>query len=248
MSMLVEERLSDSPYVEKVMHGHTLGDGSSIRPSEIHWHLVIVRVKGIVLPLTVGPQTASGVAAWGADAEILWIKFKLGAFMPHLPVRNYIDSETLLPEAASNNAFWLKGSAWQLPTFENADTFIDRLAHQELLVRDPVVSAALEDQYIEIPSRTVRHRFLRATGLTQGHIRQYQRARQAAALLEQGMPILDTVFEAGYFDQSHLTRSLRKFIGKTPAQLLPLTATPYHSVPDTEPLVADHVNTLLASR
>ena len=79
---------------------------------------------------------------------------------------------------------------------------------------------ALNDEPQDIPDRTMRHRFLRATGLTQTYIRQMQRAQRAAALLEQGVPILDTVYEAGYFDQPHLTRSLKRFIGKTPAQQL----------------------------
>jgi hypothetical protein len=30
---------------------------------------------------------------------------------------------------------------------------------------------------------------------------------------------LDTIHEVGYFDQPHLTRSLKYFIGQTPAQL-----------------------------
>jgi methylphosphotriester-DNA--protein-cysteine methyltransferase len=66
----------------------------------------------------------------------------------------------------------------------------------------------------------VRHRFLQATGLTQGHIRQVERAKRAAELLRQGSSISDTVYEAGYFDQPHLTRSLKRWIGSTPAQLV----------------------------
>ena len=31
--------------------------------------------------------------------------------------------------------------------------------------------------------------------------------------------ILETVHHAGYFDQAHLTRSLRRLIGETPARL-----------------------------
>jgi methylphosphotriester-DNA--protein-cysteine methyltransferase len=46
------------------------------------------------------------------------------------------------------------------------------------------------------------------------------RAQQAQELLQQGVPILDTVFEAGYFDQPHLSRSLKRLIGFTPAQIL----------------------------
>src|SRR5438270_126041 len=39
-------------------------------------------------------------------------------------------------------------------------------------------------------------------------------------LLKQGVSILDTVEQAGYFDQPHLTRSLKYLIGQTPAQIL----------------------------
>jgi methylphosphotriester-DNA--protein-cysteine methyltransferase len=61
---------------------------------------------------------------------------------------------------------------------------------------------------------------LRATGLNHSQILQLERAKYAAALLEQGVPILDTVYDAGYFDQPHLTRSLKQWIGHTPAQII----------------------------
>jgi AraC-like DNA-binding protein len=38
-------------------------------------------------------------------------------------------------------------------------------------------------------------------------------------LLEQGVSLLDTAYQAGYADQSHMTRSLKHFIGHTPAQI-----------------------------
>jgi hypothetical protein len=226
MSIIYEERLSDSPYVETITHGWTASDGSTIRPAEIHWHLVFVRLNGSLRPLVVGPWTTAGVASWGEGAEILWIKFKLGAFMPHLPFRVLLDKETILPEAARRHSFWLNSSAWQFPDYENVETFVDRLVRDEVLVRDPVVNTALQGQLQDTPSRTVRHRFLRATGLTQSHIHQFERAKRAAALLEQGVSILDTVHEAGYFDQPHLTRAIKLFIGKTPGQHIVRMCTP----------------------
>jgi AraC-like DNA-binding protein len=233
MSLIFEERLSDSPYIEKVTQGWTVSEGSTIRPAEINWHMVFVKHSGGERALLTGPLTTSGIASWGAGAEILWIKFKIGVFMPHLPTRNYMDTEAALPDASSKR-FWFKGSAREVPDYENVEAFIARLVREDDLVRDPVVSAALLDQLSEMSSRTLRHRFLRATGLTQSHIRQYERAQRAAALLRQGVPILDAVFEAGYFDQPHLTRSLKKFIGYTPAEIIraskPETC---HSVQDT---------------
>jgi methylphosphotriester-DNA--protein-cysteine methyltransferase len=61
--------------------------------------------------------------------------------------------------------------------------------------------------------------------LTQGYIRQIERARHALALLQQGASILDTVHNAGYFDQPHLTRSLKHFMGQTPAQIVRMNSS-----------------------
>src|SRR5262249_42533668 len=115
---------------------------SSVRPAETHWHMVFVREHGKFHPLIVGPLVTSGEASWGEGGEILWIKFKLGVFMPNLPLRNFLDLETPMPEGAGKS-FWLSGSVWQLPNYENVDTFVTRLIHDETLVCDPIVEAAL---------------------------------------------------------------------------------------------------------
>ena len=46
MSLVSEARLSDSPYIESVMRGWTLSEGTTIRPAEIHWHMVFVSHPG----------------------------------------------------------------------------------------------------------------------------------------------------------------------------------------------------------
>lgn len=243
MSLYFEERLSDSPFVEKITHGYTTEANRVIRPSEINWHMVITKHHGCIHPIIVGPWASSGIVSWERDAEILWIKFKLGIFMPHLPTKNLVNSEIILPEASSK-AFWLNGTSWQFPDFENVDTFINRLIHDEVLMCDPVVNAVIKDQVREISPRTVRHRFLHSTGLTQSHIRQFDRARYAQSLLEQGRSILDTVYEASYYDQPHLTRSLKQFIGYTPAQIIEMHQPICHSVQDDQPELDYHTNIL----
>jgi hypothetical protein len=218
-SMTSWERWSDSPYVASIMHGRTLRDDSPTRPAECHWHMVFVKKDAKARVVFVGPWTTAGVAHYAEGAEILWIKFKLGAFMPHLPAGRFRDTETVLP-GASSRSFWLKGSEWEFPDHENAETFVDRLVRDGVLVRDPLVDTVLRGRPQPLSPRAVRHRFLRATGLSQSRIRQIERAQQAATLLQRGIQISDTVHEAGYFDQSHLSRSLKKWIGHTPAQIL----------------------------
>jgi hypothetical protein len=219
MTIIFEERSSDSPYVESITHGWTLSDGTAIRPAESRWHMVVVRQDGTTRVLVVGPWTSSGVVTYTADAELIWIRLRLGIFMPHLPTRDFLDSETILPGVTSQT-FWLHNSAWHYPDNDNVDTFVDRLVRHDVLASDPVISAVLEDHPLELAPRTIRHRFLRATGLTQSHIFQIERAQRAAALLRQGLPIPDAMFEMGYFDQPHLTRSLKQWVGHTPGQLI----------------------------
>jgi AraC-like DNA-binding protein len=218
MSFVVESRTSDSPLVEQVMYGHTAGSGLAIRPAECHWHMVLVRFNGEAQFRIVGPHTTAGELPYIEGVELLWIKLRLGAFMPHLPVADFRDAEITLPGAASRS-FWLKGSAWPFPTPDNAETFIARLVREEILLHDPIVDSALRDDAKRIAERTLRHRFTRATGLSRKHIQQVERAQRAAALLRHGVSILDTAYELGYADQPHLTRSLKQFIGHTPGQL-----------------------------
>jgi Helix-turn-helix domain len=218
-SITCRERESDSPYVKSIMHGRTLSEDSPTRPAECHWHMVFVRKDDEAWAVFVGPWTTAGIAHYAEGAEILWIKFRLGTFMPHLPAGRFLDTETTLP-GASNQSFWLKGSAWEIPDHENAETFVEKLVRTGVLVRDPLVDAVLRGQPQGLSPRTVRHRFLRATGLSQSRIRRIDRAQRAATLLQRGNSISEAVHEIGYFDQPHLTRSLRQWIGRTPAQIL----------------------------
>lgn len=219
MTILIEQRASDSTYIDTVMQGQAVSAGSAIRPAELCWHMVFVRAQGKLHPLVVGPWTTAGIANWHEGGEILWIKFKPGVFMPHLSFVDLLDRETKLP-AGTGQTFWLKSQTWQWPTYESVETFINRLVHNEVLVCDPVVNTVLQEQPHDLAPRTVRHRFQRATGFSPKQIQQMVRAQQAATLLQQGVSILDTVYEAGYYDQPHLTRALRQWIGYTPAQLI----------------------------
>ncbi len=219
MSIIYEQRSSSSAYVQSVARGLTTADGHPIRPAENHWHMVAVKHNGGTRLVLVGPWTDAGVAAYLEGAEILWIKFKLGAFMPNRPIQDLRNAETVLPDASSRS-FWFHGSAWQYPDFEHAETFVDWLVQAGLLAFDPCVNAVLQDETPNAASRTVRHRFQQATGLSWNHIRQVERAQRAAALLERGVSISDTAFELGYFDQPHLTRAVKRWIGHTPGQLI----------------------------
>lgn len=202
-----------------IWHTHSDCAGAFTSVATSNWEMVITTFNGKTSITARGPETKASEADFPADAEFFGITFKLGTFMPHIPVKTLVDrQDTTLPEASSSS-FWLHGSAWEFPTFENADVFVNRLIHQGILVRDPVVEAIIQGHTPDLSIRSQQYRFLQATGLTYKTIQQIERAHSAVSLLEQGKPILDTAFELGYFDQSHLTNSLKRFMGKTSAQI-----------------------------
>ena len=220
MDLVFDERPSDSPFVETIWRSQSEQASPFISMADSHYGLVVAKYRGKTILTVRGPETKSTMAQELRGVEYFGVRFKHGVFMPSIPAKMVIDRRDLnLPEATSNS-FWLNGSAWEFPNYENADTFVDWLISDGLLVYDPVVDATLKGQPVDLSLRTVQRRFLQATGLSHNALYQIERARYATILLKQGMPILDTVYQAGYFDQPHLTRALKHLIGMTPAQIV----------------------------
>lgn len=219
MPFQFDNRPSDSPYVDLVWQARTDESSGFVSSAAIHWGMVVVKHEDKLTLHVRGPETQASQAEFHLDYEFLGINFKFGTYMPHLSPKTIIDRQDLVMPEVASRTFQLNSSSWEFPTFENADTFVGRLVREGILAYEPVVNEVLQGQPTDYSPRAVQYRFLHATGLTQSTVHQIQRARRAKALLIQGKPILDTVYEAGYFDQAHLTRSLKRFMGQTPTQL-----------------------------
>jgi hypothetical protein len=154
-----------------------------------------------------------------AQGEWFGVLFKLGTFMPLMRCSDLRDRNDVTLPNATRRSFWLDGSAWDFPDFGNMETFVNRLVRRGLIKVDRTVEGALYGKLQHVTARTEQRRVLQVTGLTRGRIHQIERARRATLLLQRGVPILDVVCEAGYYDQAHLTRSLQHFIGQTPARI-----------------------------
>jgi len=139
--------------------------------------------------------------------------------MPQFPIHRLMNSLGINLQQASQRAFVLDGKRWELPTFDNAETFVSRLTRSGLIARDPVVTAALQGEPAVLSQRSAQRRFLQVTGMTHNNLFQIERARFAVNLLREGLPIADVVWQCGFYDQAHLTRSLRQWIGITPTQV-----------------------------
>ncbi len=222
MIIFEEDRPSDSPFVERIWRCHSEGANPFVSIAESRCELVVTRQRGHVTMTVRGPETrATSMGMCPAEGEWLGIRLKPGAFLAPWPARALVDAVAPLPNA-SGASFWLAGSSWQFPDFDNADTFVEWLTREGLLLREEIVGDALHGRLAsnnDLSPRSIQRRFALATGVTQGTVRQIERARYATLLLRQGASIPDVTLAAGYFDQPHLTRSLKHYIGQTPAQI-----------------------------
>src|SRR5260370_33189809 len=164
-------------------------------PADSRWNLLLLRQDAKGQVSVEGPLIKAKPKTKAEGTEWLVIKCHLGPFIPSWPLSNLTDGEATLPRAA-RNSFWLHGSAWQFPDYEQVETFVSRLVREEVLFRDPVVNAVLAGQPQKLSARTVRRHFLRATGLPPQALGQISRAKLPAALLTQVAAVLDVVYHA----------------------------------------------------
>jgi len=214
-----DDRPSDSPFIERVWSCHSEQGGFFTSVASIHWELVVTRLGGRAIVTLRGPETRPRQMLCPAEGEWTAIRFKAGTFMPETPIGTLKDgADTNLP-SADRRTFRLHGMKWEIPSFDNAEAFVGRLVRAGIISRDHAVAAALQGEPAALSKRTAQRHFLYATGMTYNTMRQIERARHATNLLRTGVSILDTVDQCGYFDQAHLTRSLRRLIGLTPARI-----------------------------
>lgn len=213
-----EDRPSDSRYIQRVWRGQASGVETMTSIATSNWELVFWEEAGIVHAAARGPETAASTADLSGDSASFGITFAHGASMPHLPASRMVDGGVESVHA-TERSFVLAGEEWELPDFDNAEQFVERLVRAGLLARDPLVDEVVWGGAARVGSRSVQRRVAGATGLTQGAIRQIDRAREAAILIASGVPPLDVVHRLGYYDQPHLAHALQRFIGRTATQL-----------------------------
>jgi methylphosphotriester-DNA--protein-cysteine methyltransferase len=63
-------------------------------------------------------------------------------------------------------------------------------------------------------------RFVRATGLSHSLLTQIQRTREVVDQLRSGANIHDVVFQLQFYDQAHLYRNLKRFVGVTAREVM----------------------------
>jgi hypothetical protein len=210
-------RPSDNLFIDHVWRSHSETAGSFISMADIHSSIVISRFSGKTWVTFRGPEAYWTPAFAPSEAEWLGIVLSPGAYLSSLPPARIMDRQDFTVEGSRLRGFSFGGFCLEIPNFSNAEGIVERLDRSGLLHYDPLVAEVLRKQTPSMSVRNIQRRFHHATGLVPIRAFQIERARLAARQLKDGRPIIDVAFSCGYFDQSHMTRSFKKFIGISPS-------------------------------
>ena len=127
--------------VEKVWRARSDRADSFMSVAASHFEIAVTRLQSRTFLTLRGPETKATTVDCPADGEWLGIRFRLGTFIPRVPPGQLLDRNDVTLPDASSRSFWLDGSAWEYPSFENAETFVARLIQKGIITRDPAVDA-----------------------------------------------------------------------------------------------------------
>lgn len=218
--MTFEDRPSTSRYVERVWRCQSTIGGVFYSMAEGNLELVVTRLEGFSLVTLRGPVTMAAPITCPPNGQWVAIRFRIGTYFRSFATAALLNHRDINFPTTSDDRFWFDGEAWPVPDFANAEVFVERLAKHGAIGMEPSVQAAICGDHQVLSRRSVQRRFLRVAGMTHAQYRQIARARHAAQLLHAGASILDAVHESGYFDQAHLSRSLKRLVGLTPTTIL----------------------------
>lgn len=220
MSFTYRDRPSDSPYIKTVWETEASQDGVYVAAVDGCWDIIISQESGKPPAVVVNGQgTAATAVPYRAGTRALGISLMPSVYMTVVPVERLLNNGQVLPLATAES-FWIDGQAVPLPSFDTVEQFIDRLVRAGIIASNEVVEAALAGQPKALSSRSMRRHFVRTTGLSPYFFHQVRRAQHAVRLLQQGVPPTQASAEAGYTDQSHMTKAVKQLVGYTPAQII----------------------------
>ncbi|MEU5522817.1 helix-turn-helix domain-containing protein [Streptomyces sp. NPDC047860] len=218
MGLRFETRRSDSPWADTVWTCTSAEVTAMTSVAGVRLGLVFWEQDGRAYAGVTGPETRTGTAPVPEGAHFMGIEFAVGTSLRTVPTAALVDGGVELPDT-TRRTFRLDGGRWETPGPDDAEALVERLVRAGAVVRDPLVAEVLRGQPPAVSGRTVERRFRAATGLTRGAVRQIERARTAAELLAAGDRAADVVAKLDYFDEPHLARALRAYVGRTARQL-----------------------------
>ena len=214
-----ETRSSDSPFVESITRVSYEARTRELSTPDGTWDIVVMVRGDRTIVLQTGVLSRPVVLENEPGDSYLAISFRPGVFVPTTPGSQMVDRGLERPLVGARK-FAMENETLEVPTFENAEGLVARLARAGLLARDELVESVVAGHPRAIHPRSMQRHFLQALGVTPKYFEQIQRARRAVELLQQGVVPAEVAITVGYSDQPHLTRSLKTIMGSTPGALV----------------------------
>lgn len=212
------QRPADCAFVSAIHHVCYGEDAADVSVPDGGWDLVFMKRSGVCQVLHTGLITKPVDLGYAPGDEYLAVTFHPGVFMPKVDARAMVDQGVILGPPVAGR-FWLGAETLEVPTFENAEGMVKRLISRGVLALDDVVDDVVQERGRAITPRTLQRHFARAVGVTAKQLSSIYRAQDAAKMLAQGVSAAEVATRLGYSDQSHMTRSLKHLLGRTPAQI-----------------------------
>jgi methylphosphotriester-DNA--protein-cysteine methyltransferase len=115
--------------------------------------------------------------------------------------------------------FELAGHIFRIPTYENAEEVVNDMVSQGVLRNDTVVQSMLQGTPKASSQRSLQRHFKTTTGLSRKKLADIRRAQDAVRRLKEGDTPADAAANAGYYDQPHLTKSLKRLMDSSPTDV-----------------------------
>jgi hypothetical protein len=219
MSQKHERRTSDSPYIDKVWRSKALSDGTYLATPDASWDLIAaVKADGTRVVFITGQATKAERLDYKAGEQSVVIQFTAGAYLPDFKGAPFTNNFIMLP-LPDDTHFELAGHIFPWPTFENAEELIAEMVRLRALANDDIVNSVLHGTPKASSKRSIERRFKTTTGLSPKKLADIRRAQEAVRMLKSGKDPSTTAADAGYYDQPHMSKSLKKLMDSLPSDV-----------------------------
>jgi len=218
MSFTYEDKQIDSPFIDKIWHTFTTSEGVYTADVDGNWDIIITKGKNFVGVSVNGIGTEAAKVPYVSGIESIGIALKPGVFLRDYKGKDIVNSQHVLNEGDVSYVR-ISGQNFTIPDFETAEAFVRELEASGLLLTDSIVSNFSRKKGA-VSARTLRRHVAETTGVSPHFFDQIERAQYAADLLKQGVAIAEVSSETGYTDQAHMTRAIKRIMGRTPAQII----------------------------
>lgn len=219
MTQQHRRRKSKNPFIDTVTQSIAITDGTYLVTPDGSWDLIVAKdADGSQIIFITGQVSKPSRLDYKTGQRSVVISFAAHTYLTLFYGAPFTDDYCMLSMPDAEH-FELAGHVLPLPTYENAERIVAQMAEDGLLATDAVVAGVIRGTPKAASKRSVERHFKTTTGLSPKKIAAIRRAGQAVRRLKSGDNPSVVAADAGYYDQSHLAKELRRLMDATPSDV-----------------------------